>query len=376
MPTSAAPLPPKTATAIRRALLAFYDRSRRDLPWRRTSDPYCIWISEVMLQQTRVEAVIPYYERWLARFPTVQALAEAPPDDVLKAWEGLGYYSRARNLHRAARILAAEHAGALPRDPATLRALPGVGEYTAGAVASIAYDVRAPAVDGNVRRVLARLLDVPVPCAALLRDAAGALVPTRRAGDFNQALMELGATICTPTNPSCGTCAIARHCVARANGTQAVRPTPRRRAPVPSFDLGTAVVRDASGRILLVRRPDEGLLAGLWSFPSSALGRDAGAAEAKVAAATAFESETFAAAASAAAAAGVHVDAAGTLLGTVEHAFTHRRERYHVVAFTTSEGERDHDRVRFVTGEELHALALPTAQRRIARLAGLDNRQK
>jgi A/G-specific adenine glycosylase len=349
--------------AIRRALLAFYDRARRDLPWRRSDDPYRIWISEVMLQQTRVEAVIPYYERWLTRFPTVQVLAEAAPDDVLKVWEGLGYYSRARNLQRAARIVAEQHGGDLPRDVDGLRALPGVGEYTAGAVASIAYDVRAPAVDGNVRRVLARLLDEPAPAAALLRRTAAALVPARRAGDFNQALMELGATICTPANPACARCPIARHCLARARGTQAERPIARRRLPVPTFDLATAVVHDARGRVLLVRRPDEGLLAGLWSFPSAST-----------------DGDRVAAAACAAAEAGVAVTAGGTSLGTVEHVFTHRRERYHVIRLSerpksgrSRRAAIDPDRIRFVAHAELDGLALPTAQRRIAALAGLGS---
>jgi A/G-specific adenine glycosylase len=349
--------------AIRRKLLGFYDRSHRDLPWRRTEDPYRIWISEVMLQQTRVEAVIPYYERWLARFPTVQALAEAPPDDVLKAWEGLGYYSRARNLQRAARIVAEELDGRLPREPDALRALPGVGEYTAGAVASIAYDVRVPAVDGNVRRVLARLLDEPTPSAALLRRTAAALVPARRAGDFNQALMELGATLCTPTNPACARCPIARHCLARTRGTQAERPTPRPRAAVPTFDLATALVLDARGRVLLVRRPDGGLLAGLWSFPAADL--DGSDVESAV---------------RAAADAGVPVEPDGVALGVVEHVFSHRREIYHVVrlAIRSSRNDAcpkptalDGGRARFVTRTELADLALPTAQRRIGALAGL-----
>jgi A/G-specific adenine glycosylase len=181
--------------SLRRALLAFYDARRRDLPWRRDPDPYRVWVSEVMLQQTRVDAVVPYYERWLRRFPTVAALASAEPDDVLRAWEGLGYYARARNLHRAARVVREHHHGAVPSEPSALRALPGVGDYTAGAIASIAFGRAEPAVDGNVRRVLARLLDVAAPAPARLRKVAAALVPSERPGDFNQALMELGATV-------------------------------------------------------------------------------------------------------------------------------------------------------------------------------------
>ncbi len=202
----------KWTLALRRALLAFYDARRRDLPWRRDPDPYRVWVSEVMLQQTRVDAVVPYYERWLRRFPTLHALATAEPDEVLRAWEGLGYYARARNLHRAARVVRERHAGDVPSEPAALRELPGVGDYTAGAIASIAFGRREPAVDGNVRRVLARLLDVADPPPARLRAVAAALVPAERPGDFNQALMELGALVCTARVPRCADCPVRGVC--------------------------------------------------------------------------------------------------------------------------------------------------------------------
>lgn len=339
---------------MRRALLAFYDGERRDLAWRRTSDPYRIWISEVMLQQTRVAAVIPFYERWLARFPTVEALAGAPTDDVLRTWEGLGYYSRARNLQQAARIVTERHAGCVPRDPATLRSLPGIGEYTAGAIASIAYGVRAPAVDGNVRRVLARLLDEPRPSPALLRRVASALVPAERAGDFNQALIELGATVCIRTGPVCERCPIARVCLAHARGTQAERPAPRARKAVPTIDLATAVVLDGRGRVLVVRRPDRGLLAGLWCFPAAPVEGVAAAAAEEVVARL-----------------GVRVRNPQPL-GTITHLFTHRRERYHVVRFRTSAPPpraAAPSEARFVSARGLSDLPMPTAQRRIAEIA-------
>ncbi|MBX7251062.1 MAG: A/G-specific adenine glycosylase, partial [Candidatus Promineofilum sp.] len=210
-------------------LLSWWDANRADLPWRRTQDPYAIWIAEVMLQQTQIAAVVPYYERWLARFPTVAALAAAPLDDVLKQWEGLGYYSRARHLHAAAQRIVADHGGRLPDTLEELLRLPGVGRYTAGAVASIAYGVRAPVLDGNVIRVLSRLFDVAEDVTrpetrARLWALAEALVPAERPGDYNQALMELGQVICVPQRPRCLLCPLRDDCLARQRGTQLERP--------------------------------------------------------------------------------------------------------------------------------------------------------
>jgi A/G-specific adenine glycosylase len=237
------------------------------MPWRETSDPYAIWVSEVMLQQTRVDTVRPYYDRWMARFPTVVALADAELDDVMREWQGLGYYSRARNLHRAARLVRERHGGTVPDDTGALRSLPGVGEYTAGAIASIAFGSASPAVDGNVRRVLARLHDLEDPRPAELRGLAARLVPADRPGDFNQALMELGATTCTPRSPRCGPCPLSEWCIAYARGTQAERPRPRPGRPVPEASVATVVMRRDGNQVLLVRRPEKGLLGGLWEFP-------------------------------------------------------------------------------------------------------------
>jgi A/G-specific adenine glycosylase len=256
---------------IARALLAHFDAHRRAMPWRETTEPYAIWVSEVMLQQTRVETVRPYYERWMARFPTLHALAAADLDDVLREWQGLGYYSRARNLHQAARLVRERYGGEVPADVPALRTLPGVGEYTAGAIASIAFGVPAPAVDGNVRRVLARLHDLEDPGRAELRALAAGLVPAHRPGDFNQALMELGATICTPRSPDCGRCPVAGWCSARACGTQEERPRPAPRKPVPEETVDTVVLVRAGDEALLIRRPERGLLAGLWEFPADAV---------------------------------------------------------------------------------------------------------
>jgi A/G-specific adenine glycosylase len=240
------------------------------MPWRETRDPYAIWVSEVMLQQTRVDTVQPYYRRWMARFPTVQALAAAELDDVLRVWQGLGYYARARKLHRAARLICRELAGRVPDTVDGLRSLPGVGEYTAGAVASIAFGVRTPAVDGNVRRVLSRLYDLEAPSPARLRELAAGLVPADRPGDFNQALMELGATLCRPRSPACEACPLAQCCRARALGVQETRPRRLASKPVPARKARTAVLLRQDGRVLLVRRRGSGLLAGLWEFPDDA----------------------------------------------------------------------------------------------------------
>ena len=209
-------------TEVSRRLLDWYARAARSLPWRGESDAYAVWVSEIMLQQTRVETVIPYYERWLKRFPTLAALAEADEQDVLRLWEGLGYYSRARNLHRAARVVMAEHGGTLPSERAALERLPGIGRYTAGAIASMAFGLDEAALDGNIRRVLARVENVSLPARSpegerRLWELAQAHLPPGRAGDYNQALMDLGATICTPAKPACLICPLAEVCqLARA----------------------------------------------------------------------------------------------------------------------------------------------------------------
>jgi len=261
---------PEDVASFRAALLAFYDVNGRDLPWRGSSDPYAILVSEIMAQQTRVETVVPYYHRWMERFPTVEVLARAPEDDVLKAWEGLGYYSRARNLHRAAKVVRESHGGRLPDTALGLRDLPGVGPYTAGAVASIAFARAEPAVDGNVRRVYARLFDEPAPSAQQVTRWASEVVDPGRPGDFNQSLMELGATVCTPRGPRCEVCPVATWCRARSAGTVEVRPQPKKRAAVRREVRQVAVLLRSAEvpEVWMTRRPSAGLLAGLWEFPS------------------------------------------------------------------------------------------------------------
>ena len=273
-------VPAPTRAALRRALLGWYDRARRDLPWRKPqgeADPYAAWIAEVMLQQTQVATAIPYYRRWLERFPTLASLAGAREEDVLAAWSGLGYYARARRLVPAAREALSRHGG-LPRTVEALAALPGFGAYTAGAVASIAFGVRAPAVDGNAARVLSRLFLVtgdPAAPATRRRLAALAaeLVPERRPGDFNQALMELGATICRKPVPACARCPLARACRARRAGRAAAIPPARRRPERRALAVAGAVEPD-SPTVMLVRRPPGGLWGGLWDLPGCEVAPD------------------------------------------------------------------------------------------------------
>jgi A/G-specific adenine glycosylase len=321
------------ATSFRANLLSFYDSARRKLPWRESNDPYHILVSELMLQQTRVETVIPYYQRWLDRFPHINALADAPVDDVLKQWEGLGYYSRARNLHRAAQMVRERHAGCIPADHHDIHALPGVGPYTAAAVASIAFNQPYAAVDGNVKRVLCRVLDVADPSTAELRDYASKLLDHDRPGDHNQAVMELGATICTPRSPSCSTCPVQQHCRAFRNGTIHLRPAPKAKAAIP-HEVVNCVVAVHEGRVLVRQRPSSGLLARLWEFP-------------EVECTNGFQ----------------HI-------GTVTHTFTHKRIEYRVHSIS----EPLELPGRWVFFDELDQLAFPAAQRKIAEIAQITER--
>ena len=264
--------PKKEIAGIRRRVLAWYDRQGRDLPWRRTRDPYHIWISEIMLQQTQVRTVIPYFERFMERFPTVQDLALAPAGDVLKAWEGLGYYTRARNIHRAARGMVERFEGQVPGSREELLSLPGVGPYVAGAVSSIGFNQPEAAVDGNVRRVFSRvfMIEEPMdrgPAQRLVAALAEDLVPKRRPGDFNQALMDLGAMLCTPKKPQCRECPLRTDCRAQQAGRQDELPLKGRRPAVPHRWSTAAVIRDTTGKLLVTQRPPTGLLGGLWKLP-------------------------------------------------------------------------------------------------------------
>ncbi|WP_460040087.1 A/G-specific adenine glycosylase [Thermaerobacter litoralis] len=267
-----APLEGPDPQEVRSRLIHWYDGHRRDLPWRRTRDPYAILVSEIMLQQTRVDTALPYYLRFLQRFPTAFHLAAAPEEEVLRLWQGLGYYRRARQLQAAARVLVDRHGGRVPPDEAAIRALPGVGDYTAGAVLSIAFDLPVPAVDGNAQRVLSRLfaLDEPADAAAgrrKLQQLARQLVQGPRPGALNQAVMELGSTVCTPRKPRCEECPVADLCRAWAAGRPEAWPVMRRR-PAPLVEEQVVMVLCRwDGRVALVRRPEGELLGGLWALP-------------------------------------------------------------------------------------------------------------
>lgn len=263
---------PSSISAEANQLSTWYQRTKRDLPWRHTLDPYAIWVSETMLQQTRVDTVIPYFYAFLSRFPVVTDLAVADFEEVAKLWQGLGYYSRARNLHRAAGVVTEQHGGVIPSDQESFSALPGVGPYTTGAVLSIAFGQPIPAIDGNVLRVMTRFLGIhnAVELPSTKRTIAAAVERWLRVGEarvLTQALMELGATVCVPKHPACGDCPLQGSCVATAEGTTAVLPVKRAKPQKRKIDV-YAVWCEADGHILVQRRPDHGLLAGMWQLPA------------------------------------------------------------------------------------------------------------
>ncbi len=343
--------------AIRRGLLRWYSRCARDLPWRRTSDPYRIWLSEIMLQQTRVETVVPYYLRFLDAFDSVDALAAASIDEVLKLWEGLGYYRRARSLHEAAKLIASERNGRFPRTVEQWMQLPGVGRYTAGAIASIAFGAAAAVLDGNVKRVLARLtaLDKPIDAPAVVADlwaAAEALVTAYRPGDFNQAMMELGARICTPRSPLCKECPVRRSCNAFARGRQGELPLAKARRATPHHEIVAAAIV-SRGRYLLGRRPVDAMLGGLWEFPG-------GKVEPGETHAAALEREITEEL-------GVECSV-GALLGSVDHAYSHFSITLHLYRCEIVAGPpaaQWHTQIKWIRREQFDRYAFPGANRKL-----------
>ncbi|MDP4552279.1 A/G-specific adenine glycosylase [Alkalihalobacillus macyae] len=254
-------------------LITWYKNEQRNLPWRENQDPYRIWVSEIMLQQTRVDTVIPYFERFISKFPTIEALANAEESDVLKAWEGLGYYSRARNLQSAVREVANTYNSVVPNNPKEIAKLKGVGPYTAGAILSIAYNIPEPAVDGNVMRVLSRILgiweDIAKPSSRkTFEEVTRRIISEEDPSSFNQGMMELGAIICTPKSPSCLLCPVQNHCRAFKEGSQEELPIKsKKKAPRP-VPIAVVVLKDLRGKYLIRKRPDKGLLASLWEFPN------------------------------------------------------------------------------------------------------------
>lgn len=339
--------------SVRARLLAWYDGNARDLPWRRTRDPYAIWVSEVMLQQTRVETVVPYYGRFLARFPDVRALAEATEDEVLSLWSGLGYYRRARLLHRGAKVVALHHDAHVPEDPALRAKLPGIGRYTAGAIGSIAFDRPEPIVDGNVARVLSRLHAIETALGEKATETrlwaeAEALVRGPRPGALNQALMELGATVCTPLSPRCDACPIAASCIARQTGRVEALPVARKKKAPRAVTMVAVVARPrGDARAWLVRTEGE-LFGGLFALPMIE-GDDEDAAERALAA---------------------HglAGTVGVSLGKVRHVLTHRRLEVHVFEARVSAARASATR-RLFTSEGLAEVGVATLTRKILALA-------
>ena len=354
--------------AVRIPLLRWYDANKRDLPWRHTRDPYAIWISEAMLQQTRVETVIPYWERFLETFPTVGALASADIDDVYAVWTGLGYYSRARNLKHAAETIVAEHGGQLPDTAEGLETLKGIGPYTAGAVASIAFEREAPLVDGNVIRVFARLLGIredsaSKPVVDRMWDEAATLVVGERPGDLNQAIMELGATLCTPRNPSCLICPIREACDAAATGDAESLPIKKKKTKQTKM-RAVAAWLERNGKILVVRRPETGLMAGLWELPGGEIDpKD----ESKERLAEVLRE-----------AVGLEVLDAEAL-GSVEHLFTHRKLTLDVFRARLAPGGRvrrsGHVAHKWVAPEAALELAHAGSTRKALTLLGVTDEQ-
>lgn len=309
------------------ALLGWYAAHRRDLPWRRTNDPYRIWVAEVLLQQTRVSAAIPYYERLIERFASIEALASADLAQVLALWQGLGYYARARNLHRAARLLVDRYNGQLPADREALLSIPGIGEYTASALLSIAFGQDAIALDGNLKRILARLFDyggeiTQSSAGPILERHARTLLPPGHAREFNQAFMDLGSAVCLPAMPRCDACPIAPYCLARQRGVQQLRPVRARRSAIPTVEMLAAYIARQDGRLMLARRRPQGLLGGLWELPATSVSLQDS------------ESPTAALAELLRHSLGIDTQPGDELL-TVNHAYTHFRVRVRVYAVRT-----------------------------------------
>jgi A/G-specific adenine glycosylase len=345
-------------TPLHEALLAWFVAHQADLPWRRRRDAYAVWVSEIMLQQTQVATVIPYFERFMARFPTIDALAEAPLDAVLKAWEGLGYYSRARNLHRTAQLVTAEYGGQFPSDPVLLQKLPGIGRYTAGAIASLAFGIAAPVLDGNVIRVLTRLFDIADDVTQSrtqrkLWNLAAELLPVGQAGAWNEALMELGRRICTAPTPRCQECPLTAQCAAFANDTHLSRPVRQPRPRTPHYDVTAAVTRREDGRILIARRPPESMLGGLWEFPG---GKREPGESLRECLRREIREEL-----------GIEIEV-GEQIGTVRHAYTHFRITLYVFACHYLRGEPHAigcSEWAWVTLDDLDRYAFPVTDQKI-----------
>ena len=358
-------------TEVARRLADWHAMQSRDLPWRDAPagqrDPYAVWVCETMAQQTRVATVEDYFTRWMARFPSLQALATADLQEVLKAWEGLGYYARARNLHRAARIVVQDYRGELPTERRKLLALPGIGAYTAGAILSLAFGQREPILDGNAKRVFSRLADIPSSIddgttVALLWSMARSLVeaaPAGQAGTVNEALMELGATICTPAAPRCLLCPVQQQCAAAANGTQGDRPVRNARRSTPHYDVTAGVIWEGDpllSRVLIAQRPLDGMLGGLWEFPGGKMETDDSSLEACLR--REIQEEL-----------GVQIETLDAV-ATVRHAYTHFRITLYAFHARIVDGEPkalDCADWRWISMAELAGVPFPVTDQKIIR---------
>ncbi|MEE2876552.1 MAG: A/G-specific adenine glycosylase [Candidatus Neomarinimicrobiota bacterium] len=342
-------------------ILHWYDGNARDLPWRGENDPYRIWLSEVMLQQTRVETVIPYYNRWLKRFPTLESVAKSERDQLLKAWEGLGYYSRCRNFHEACRLVWTKYGGDIPMAWEAFRSLPGVGDYTAAAVLSIAFNQSYPALDANVRRVMARLLSYTKPMekgTPRFKIKLLEWMDNRRPGDFNQAMMELGSEVCRNSKPRCSVCPLVRFCQSKQDGTVSDFPVKSARKPRPHRTIVAAIIW-REGRFLIQKRPDDGLLGGLWEFPGGKVEKGESLSDALI---REIHEET-----------GLLVKE-GKKVGKVNHAYTHfsiTLHLYHCRLLNGSIFHSDSKLCRWISPVERSQFAFPRANHKLFEILDL-----
>lgn len=351
---------PANKVKLYKTLLGWFGRHARDLPFRRTKDPYRIWLSEIMLQQTQVKTVIPYYQRFLEKLPTVQALAAAKVDTVLKLWQGLGYYTRAKSLHRAAKIIVEDHDGNFPQTFDEILALPGIGRYTAGAIGSIAFGLPKAVLDGNVIRVLCRLYAIDEnPTEVDTRDKlwriAEELLPANNCGNWNQALMELGSEVCTPKNPHCDICPVKRFCTAHEKGLQNTLPLQKKKNTIPHYTVVVAVVLNTEGKLLIDKRRSDGFLGGLWELPGGKKQKGENFRQA-------VEREVLEEA-------GLRVKASKKLC-VVQHAYSHFSVTLHTYLCKPLSGKAKAvtcEQIKWVRPTELHRFAFPSGTMKIFR---------
>ncbi|EWG08639.1 A/G-specific adenine glycosylase [Cytobacillus firmus] len=337
-------------------LISWFEAEQRDLPWRKDQDPYKVWVSEIMLQQTRVDTVIPYFHRFIEQFPTIRDLSEADEEKVLKAWEGLGYYSRARNLQAAVREVHEKYGGKVPDTPKEISSLKGVGPYTAGAILSIAYGIPEPAVDGNVMRVLSRILsiweDIAKPSSRkIFESSVRTLISHENPSHFNQALMELGALICTPTSPSCLLCPVREHCTAFYEGTQQELPVKTKTKKQRNVQLAAAVLIDDQDRVVIHKRPGKGLLANLWEFPMTEI--NIAYVSDKEQMKDAFSTQY-----------GANVDIQ-EMTGQIEHVFSHLTWNINVYKGKLLDLKEEKNDLKLVTLEEMKEFPFPVSHQKI-----------